>query len=122
MQGNGLLLFLLTISLFASAADNATIRVFVTSSHRAADVVKAETVAHINKNKHCRNLTITINRKRADYVIVHDDTGAGPGRKPQKIAVFGKTGDLIYSGATRRVSSAVKDACNAIKAALSQEK
>ena len=117
-----IILCLLAFTLLAPAGETSVIRVFVTSSNRSEDVVKAETVSHINKNKHCRTLTVTINRKKADYIIVHDDTGAGPGRKPQKIAVFKKDGDLIYSGSTRRVSSAIKDACKAIKRDLATPK
>lgn len=98
------------------------VRVYVTSSHRAPEAVKAETVDHMKKSKHCRDLLPTLNRERADYTIVHDDTGAGMGRKPQKIAVFNRDGDFIYSNATRSVGAAVKDACKAILADIEKLK
>ncbi len=37
-------------------------------------------------------------------------------RRDNKVAVFNSVGDMIYSGSTRMLGSAVKDACRAIRA------
>jgi len=36
-------------------------------------------------------------------------------RKDNKVVVFEKEGDAIYSGSTRTLGNAVKDACKAIR-------
>jgi hypothetical protein len=91
------------------------LRVFV-----AGTGSRAESINHLNKR--CPELTVTLDQEKAAYIIVHDDTGAGPGRKPQKVAVSNREGDVIYSGATRSIGNAMKDACNAIRTDVKKEK
>ena len=63
----------------------------------------------------CPQLTVTINKERADYIILLDhEGGKGLARKDNKVAVFDGEGDMVYSGSTRSLGNAVKDACKAI--------
>ncbi len=64
----------------------------------------------------CHTVTVTIDRNKADYVILFDrEGGKGYAHKRDKIAVFKKDGDILYSGSTRSLGNAVKDACSAIE-------
>jgi hypothetical protein len=66
----------------------------------------------------CPDITITNERRRADYVVLLDHEG---GKmvflKDNKVAVFGRDGTSIHSGSTRSLGNAVKDACAAIRRA-----
>ena len=63
----------------------------------------------------CPQVTVTINRERADFVLILDhEGGKGFYRKNNKTALFNKDGDMIHSGSTRSLGNAVKDACEAI--------
>ncbi|KKN23595.1 hypothetical protein LCGC14_0903440 [marine sediment metagenome] len=104
---------LLIVLLLPSPLTGKRVYVLITGSDRENYSPRAETI-HLFR-KRCKEITVTLKKEKAHYIIVHDDTGAGPGRKPQKIVVFNKDGDVIYSGATRSVRGAVKDACKAIR-------
>jgi hypothetical protein len=57
-----------------------------------------------------------MDKTKADYVVLLDhEGGKGYARKDNKIAVFHNNGDLVYSGSTRSLGNAVKDACAAIQ-------
>jgi len=63
----------------------------------------------------CPQYTITMNKEKADYVVLLDhEGGKGYARKDNKVAVFYKDGDSIFSHSTRALGSSVKDACDAI--------
>jgi len=63
----------------------------------------------------CPAVTVTIRQEKADFVILLDHEGAkGYARKDNKVAVFDKDGDSIFSRSTRSLGNAVKDACQAI--------
>ncbi len=66
-------------------------------------------------NQRCADCTVTIKKENADYIVLLDHEG---GKelilRDNKVAVFNKDGDLIYSGSTRTLGNAVKDACAAI--------
>jgi hypothetical protein len=63
----------------------------------------------------CPELTVTMDKERADYVILLDHGGSkGYARKDNKVAVFRRDGDSIFSASTRSLGNAVKDACTAI--------
>jgi hypothetical protein len=63
----------------------------------------------------CPSILVTIKRENADYVVVLDHEGGKDlVRRDNKIAVFDREGDMIYSGSTRSLGNAVKDVCNAI--------
>lgn len=64
----------------------------------------------------CPNVTVTMDKNKADYIVLFDrDGGKGYARRRDKIAVFRKNGDVLYSGSTRSVGSAVQDSCSAIE-------
>ncbi len=68
--------------------------------------------------KKCHGVTVTMNRRTADFVVLFDhEGGKGWARKDNKIAVFNRVGDAIFSRSTRTLGSAVEDACKAIMAA-----
>ena len=68
--------------------------------------------------KHCPGVTVTRNRDSADYIVFFDRDGAGKAKtnlaRADKIAVFSKNGDLVFSGKTRSVANSVKNACAAL--------
>lgn len=64
----------------------------------------------------CQAVVVTMDRAKADYIVLLDrEGGKGYLRKRDKIAVFRKDGDLLYSGSTRSVGSAVQDACGVVE-------
>ena len=66
-------------------------------------------------NQRCPELTVTSNLGKADFVIVLDhEGGKGALAHRNKIAVFNRDGDDIFSNSTRELGNAVKDACNAM--------
>ena len=66
-------------------------------------------------NQRCSELTVTDNLGKADFVIVLDhEGGKGALAHRNKIAVFNRDGDDIFSDSTRELGNAVKDACNAM--------
>lgn len=64
----------------------------------------------------CPQLTVTMDKTKAQYVILFDREG---GKelilRDNKIAVFKSDGDLLYSGSTRILGNAINDACKAIQ-------
>jgi hypothetical protein len=68
--------------------------------------------------KHCPAVTVTSVKDNADYIVLFDRDAAGKAKtslaRADKIAVFSKTGNLVFSGKTRRVANSVKDACVAL--------
>lgn len=63
----------------------------------------------------CPRTTVTINRERADFVVILEhEGGKDVYRKDNKVVVFNKDGDMIYSGSTRTLGNAVKDACEVV--------
>jgi len=87
--------------------------VFVSGSEAHGGSTAAETSGLLLKT--CPGLIITLDRDKADYIVIHDDTGAGPGRKPQKLTVFNRAHELILATATRSIRGAAKDACRSIR-------
>jgi hypothetical protein len=64
----------------------------------------------------CPAVVVTMDRAKADYVVLFDrEGGKGYARKRDKIAVFHKAGDLVYSGSTRSLGNAVQDSCEALQ-------
>lgn len=63
----------------------------------------------------CPTVTVTMKQDRADYVVLLDhEGGKGLALKDNKVAVFDKEGDSIFSHSTRSLGNAVKDGCDAI--------
>ncbi len=68
-------------------------------------------------SKQCPQVLITSNRDKADYVIRFDHDEINPTTafvKGNKVAVFNRSEDLIYTTSTRLLGPAVKSACLAI--------
>lgn len=67
-------------------------------------------------NERCPDLTVTNNKDYANYAVILDhEGGKGVLRVRNKIAVFNRIGDAIFSDSTRSLGNSVKDACEAIK-------
>ena len=65
----------------------------------------------------CPQVVVTANREKADYLVRLDHEAINPTTPfvhGNKVAVFNKDEDLIYSNSSRMLSSAVKGACAAI--------
>jgi hypothetical protein len=66
-------------------------------------------------NQRCPSVTITNNVAKADFAVILDhEGGKGLARRRNKIVVFNRDGDDIFSDSTRELGSSVKDACQAI--------
>ncbi|MGA9883043.1 MAG: hypothetical protein WBQ34_04905 [Candidatus Acidiferrales bacterium] len=73
----------------------------------------------------CPGVIVTRNRANADFAVLFDREGGKRGtsgwngllRRVDKMAVFSKNGDAVFSKSTRSVGSVVKDACSAIESA-----
>ena len=66
-------------------------------------------------NQRCPEITITNNVQRADFAVTLDhEGGKGYARRHNKIVVFNREGDAIFSDSTRALGNSVKDACEAI--------
>ena len=76
----------------------------------------AEIMKTIGKRRECEGIVVTINRERADYILILERVG---GRdlvaKDNKMALFDRDGDMVASSSTRSLGNAVKDACVAIQ-------
>jgi hypothetical protein len=66
-------------------------------------------------NERCPEFTVTDNLGRADFVLTLDhEGGKGALAHRNKIAVFNRDGDDIFSASTRELGNSVKDACQAM--------
>jgi len=67
-------------------------------------------------NQRCPEYTITNNKERANYAVILDhEGGKGALARRNKIAVFNREGDAIFSDSTRALGNSVKDACAAVE-------
>lgn len=67
--------------------------------------------------RYCPLFTVTASREKPDYLVRLDYDPINPTtlfEHGNKVAVFNKNEDLVYSNSTRILSSAVKGACAAI--------
>lgn len=67
--------------------------------------------------RQCPNVVITSNREKADYVIRFDHDELNPTSafvKGNKVAVFNRDEDLVFTTSTRTLGTAVKGVCSAI--------
>jgi hypothetical protein len=63
----------------------------------------------------CPTVTITSARERADFVVLLDhEGGKNLILRDNKVVIYNKEADVIYSSSTRSLGNAVKDACSAI--------
>jgi hypothetical protein len=76
--------------------------------------------------KHCPGISITSNRDKADYIVRFDRESPSPVTpfvKGNKVAVFDKRDDLVYSESARYLTGTVKGTCAALlKHAASSER
>ena len=64
----------------------------------------------------CPDLEATMEKEKADYFVILDhEGGKGWIRNDNKVVVFDSAGISVYSGSTRSLGNAVKDACNEIR-------
>lgn len=67
-------------------------------------------------NQRCPDVTVTNNVGIADFAVTLDHEGGKAYlRRRNKIVVFNRAGDAIYSDSTRSLGNSVKDACEAIR-------
>jgi hypothetical protein len=82
------------------------------SSPQNVEVIRAFT-------RYCPGVVVTANRDKADYLVQFDHEAINPTTPfvhGNKVAVFDKNEDLIYSNSTRILKSAVKGACGVMSA------
>ena len=80
------------------------------TSPQNVEVMKAFT-------RYCPGVVVTSNRDKADYVVRLDHEGVNPTTPfvhGNKVAVFDRQDDLVFSNSTRTLANAVKGACGAI--------
>lgn len=67
-------------------------------------------------NERCPEVTVTNNKDKANYAVILDHEGGKSAlARRNKMAVFNRDGDAVFSDSTRSLGNAVKDACEAIK-------
>lgn len=67
--------------------------------------------------KQCPDVVVTSNRDKADYVVRFDREGPSPITpfvKGNKVAVFDRQEELVYSDSARYLTGAVKNTCAAL--------
>jgi hypothetical protein len=67
--------------------------------------------------KECPGVAITGTREKADYIVRFDRESPSPATpfvKGNKVAVFDRKDDLVYSGSARYLAGAVKGTCSAL--------
>lgn len=101
-----------------TSGDN-TVRVFITDRGGA----RAQTAEIIKTfNERCPEMTVTVKKASANFVVLLEhETRKGAIAIDNKVAVFGKNGDAIFSGSARVLGNAVKDACDAIRKELQKK-
>lgn len=70
--------------------------------------------------RYCPGVIVTANREKANYLVRLDHDAINPTTPfvhGNKVAVFDKNEDLIYSNSTRTLGNAVKGACATMTAA-----
>jgi hypothetical protein len=66
-------------------------------------------------NERCPKMTVTNNLQKADFVLTLDhEGGKGLLAHRNKVAVFNRDGDDVFSASTRELGNSVKDACAAM--------
>jgi hypothetical protein len=66
-------------------------------------------------NERCPEVTVTNNKDRANFAVVLDhEGGKGWLQHKNKVAVFNRAGDVIFSASTLSLGNSVKGACDAI--------
>jgi hypothetical protein len=73
-------------------------------------------------NQRCPQVIVTSNPDKAQFAVTLDhEGGKGYLRHRNKIVVFNRDGDAIFSDSTRELGNSVKDACKAILSSPSKK-
>jgi len=88
----------------------------ITARQRGRGGARPQTAEIIKTfNERCGRCVVTMNKEKADYVVVLDhEGGKSLIRRDNKFAIFNTDGDAIRSGSTRSLGNAVKEACDAL--------
>jgi hypothetical protein len=90
------------------------LRVYVTDRPQTTEIMKTF-------NQRCPEVAITNNIAKADFDVTLDhEGGKGYLHRRNKIAVFNRGGDDIFTDSTRELGNAVKDACRAMLFSVSR--
>jgi|SRR5438132_4400492 len=74
-------------------------------------------------NQRCPEYIVTNKKNRANYAVILDhEGGKGVLRRRNKIVVFNREGDAIFSNSTIELGSSVKDACAAVTKDMAHQK
>lgn len=91
----------------------------VSNDAREASPQTAEIIKTFKER--CPNVTVTRNEDKADYTVtLEHEGGKGLVRRDNKVVIFDKEGDVVFSHSTRSRGNAVKDSCKAIEQHLSR--
>jgi len=75
-------------------------------------------------NNACPSVTVTERKEKADFALIWDCTNwnetAWTGNQ-NNMAVYNRDGDLIWSGASHKMTTGAKDACKAVLKAAAQK-
>jgi hypothetical protein len=67
-------------------------------------------------NQRCPEVTITMNKEKADFVVLlQHEGGKDLFRRDNKVVITDKEGDVFFTNSTRSLGNAVKDSCSAIR-------
>jgi hypothetical protein len=75
-------------------------------------------------NKACPSITVTESKEKADFALIWDRTNwsetAWTGYQ-NNMALYSRDGDLVWSGASHKMTTAAQDACKAVLGAVAQK-
>jgi hypothetical protein len=87
-------------------------------------VVREQTENVKTFNNACPSVTVTDNKEKADFALIWDRTNwsetSWTGNQ-NNMALYNRDGDLVWSGASHKMTTGAKDACKAVLKALAQK-
>src|SRR3984893_18311001 len=90
------------------------LHVYVTDRPQTTEIMKTF-------NQRCPEVAVTNNVAKADFNVTLDHEGSkGYLHRRNKIVVFNRDGDDIFTDSTRELGNSVKDACQAILSSVSK--
>jgi len=109
----GALCYVVTAWSQQSGSNGPKVKVFITSRGRGrpqtAEIIKTF-------NERCAEVTVTMKRTSANYVVLLErEANKSDVARDNKVVVFNKGGDAIFSASTRTLGNSVQDACDAIR-------
>jgi hypothetical protein len=86
-------------------------------------VVREHTENVTTFNNACPAVTVTENKEKADFALIWDRTNwsetSWTGNQ-NNLALYNRVGDLVWSGASHKMTRGAKDACKAVLKAVAQ--